>query len=169
MALTKDCGAEKGAALVEMAIALVLLVMLMIGTVTAAVALGRDNSIENAAREASRFGATLPDGGTLAWFTDVRDVARAAALGDLDATIANEQICVAFITSADVATHVLDDGGVPNPLLIQNGVCPGFDDGRNGNSEARVNVVTQRDTPFNAILFSVDLTLVAEAGARYER
>lgn len=156
---------ESGAALVEMALVLVLLVMLLVGTVTAAIAYARDNSIQNAAREASRFAATLPDGGTLPWFQDVVDVARAAATGDLDATVANQQICVAFITEDDTATHVVDTGGVlsginPNP-------CPGFADGRSG--EARVNVVTQRDAPINAILFSIDVTLEAQAGARYER
>jgi len=167
--LNADHGRETGAALVETAFVLLLLVMLLIGTVTGALALGRDNSIQNAAREASRFGASLPDAGTLAWFTDVRDVARAAALGDLDATVPNEQICVAYITAEDVATYVLDAGGMPNPLVVQNGVCPGFNDGRNGNSEARVNIVAQRDTPLDAVVFSIDITLLAEAGARYER
>lgn len=159
--------AERGAALVEMAFVLVLLMMLLVGTVSGAIALGRDNSIQNAAREASRFAATLPDGGTAGWFTEVRDVARSAALGDLDASVPNEEICVAFITDKDVATHVIDDGGVLSG--ITNGKCPGFDDGRDGNSEARINVVVRRETPLNVIVFSRSLTLVAEAGARYER
>ena len=160
---------DRGAAIVEMAMVLVLLVMLIVGTVTAAIAFSSDNSIQNAAREASRFGATLPDAGTLDWFTDVRDVARAAALGDLDATVAGEQICVAFIDETDSATHVLDTGGAPNPLVIQGGACPGFNDGRNGNGESRVNVVTQRDVDLNVIVFSTTVTLTAEASARYER
>ena len=159
--------ADRGAAMVEMAFVLVLLVMLLVGTVSGALALGRSNSIQNAAREASRFGATLPDGGTSAWFSDVRDVARAAALGDLDASVANEMICIAFITAEDAATHVVDTAGVLTG--VQNGECPGFSDGRNGNSEARVNVVTRRDTPFNVIVWSNDVTLAAEAAARYER
>jgi Flp pilus assembly protein TadG len=158
---------ERGAAMVELAFVLVLLVMLLVGTVSGAIALSRNNSIQNAAREASRFGATLPDGGTAAWFTDVRDVARSAAVGDLDASVSNEEICIAFITAEDVATHVIDNGGVLSG--VSGGKCPGFDDGRDGNSEARVNVVVQRDTAFNVVVFSNDLTLVAEAGARYER
>jgi Flp pilus assembly protein TadG len=158
---------ERGAAMVEMAFVFVLLVMLLVGITNGAIALGRNNSIQNAAREASRFGATLPDGGTASWFTEVRDVARSAAVGDLDASVSNEEICIAFITAEDVATHVIDDGGVLSG--VTGGKCPGFDDGRDDNSEARVNLVVKRDTPFNVVVFSTDLTLVAEAGARYER
>ncbi len=161
-------GSESGAALVEMAFTLTILMMLLVGVVTAAVALGRDNSIQNAAREASRFGATLPDGGTESWFDSVRDVARSAATGDLDPSVPNEEICVAFITADDVATHIVDDGGVPDPVAagdIQSGDC--FDDGRSG--ENRVQVVTQRDDRINAVIFGIDVTLMAEAAARYER
>jgi hypothetical protein len=161
--------ADKGAALVEMAFTITLLVMLLIGVVTSAIALGQDNSIENAAREASRFGATLPGGGTLIWFTDVRDVARGAATGDLDVSVPNEEICVAFIKSDDSATHVIDDGGAPSPLVVDSGSCPGFDDGRSGNNEPRVNVVTQRDSEIDAVIFSTDVTLRGQASARYER
>ena len=161
--------ADEGAALVELAFTLTLLVMLLVGVVTSAIALGQDNSIENAAREASRFGATLPGGGTLNWFTDVRDVARGAATGDLDATVPNEEICVAFIKSDDSATHAIDDGGTPSPLVISSGPCPGFNDGRNGNKEPRVNVVTQRDTEVDAVIFDTDVTLRGQASARYER
>ncbi len=162
----RGSGSDAGAAMVEMAFILVLLLMLLVGTVTAAIALGRDNSIQNAAREASRFGATLPDyeKDLTGWFTDVIGVARAAALGDLDPSVANAEICVAFITDKDVATHAIDPGVPP---VDGNGICPGFVDGRSG--EARVNVVVQRDTPFNVILWSTDITLTAKAGARYER
>jgi Flp pilus assembly protein TadG len=167
MVSESEYGKDRGAVLVETAFILVLLMMLLVGTVSGAIALGRDNSIQNAAREASRFGATLDGGGTLPWFTDVRNVARAAALGDLEASVPNEQICVAYITKGGTATHVTDNAGAPDPLVILAEACPGFIDGR--TNEARVNIVVQRDTPFNVILWSTDLTLVAEAGARYER
>ena len=158
--------ADKGAALVEMALTITLLVMLLVGVVTSAIALGRDNSIQNAAREASRFAATLPDAGSDAWFDSVIGVARSAATGDLDSSVPNQEICVAFITADDDATHVIDDGGtrIPSSGSDLNG-C--FTDGRSG--EARVQVVNQRDATINAILFSADVTLEAEAAARYER
>lgn len=149
--------------MIEMAFVMVLLVTLLVGTVTAAVAYGRGNSIQNAAREASRFGATLPDGGTEDWFASVRDVARAAAIGDLDPGVAGQQICVAFITEDDAATHVRDIGGTLGS--VQSGDC--FTDDRSG--EARVQVAVQRDTTLEVVVFSRDITLSASAAARYER
>ena len=156
-------GKDAGAAMIEMALVLVLLVTLLVGTVTAAVAYGRDNSIQNAAREASRFGATLPDGGTEEWFTSVRNVARAAALGDLDGTVPGQEICVAFVTMEGAATHVKDVGGTLGP--IQEGSC--FDDER--SDEARVQIEVRRETTIEAIIFSADITLARTAAARYER
>jgi Flp pilus assembly protein TadG len=164
--------ADKGAALIELAFTITLLVMLLVGVVTSAIALGRDNSIQNAAREASRFGATLPDGGMLPWFEDVRDVARAAATGDLDPSVPNDQICVAYVpadhdpATNPTASRIVDVNG------SHGGVEPGdwcFDDGRTGNNEVRVQVVNQRGSTINAVIFSTDVTLTAEAAARYER
>lgn len=155
--------ADTGAAMIEMAVVIVLLVTLLVGTVTAAVAYGRGNSIQNAAREAARYGATLPDGGTSEWFTAVRDVARAAAIGDLDPGVPGQLICIAFITENDAATHVTDVGGVTGG--IQGGGC--FSDGR--SDEARVQVLVERETTLEVVVFSRDVTLSASSAARYER
>lgn len=145
-----------------MAFVLTLLVMLLVGTVTAAIAFGQSNSIQNAAREASRYAATLPDGGaSLGWFQDIQAVARAAAAGDLEPGVPNAAVCVAFVNADDTATRVDNDG------VIESGSC--YDDGRNGKNETRVQVVTQRDAEINAVLFPVDVTLEAPASARYER
>ena len=65
---------EKGAAMVEMAFVLTLLVTLLVGVTSAAIAFGQNNSIENAAREASRYAATLPGPADTVWLQDVRDV-----------------------------------------------------------------------------------------------
>jgi len=160
--LTSRRESDSGAAMIEMAFILILLVMLLVGTVSAAVAFGRGNSIQNAAREASRYGATLPDGGTAAWLDSVRDVARSAASGDLDATVQGQVICVAFIDASDNATSLTDTGGSDS-----TGSTPCFTDDRPG--EAKVQVDVQRDSEFQAIVFSTDIGLSAEAAARYER
>lgn len=151
---------DAGASMVELALVLVLLVMLLVGTVSAAVAFGRGNSIQNAAREASRFGATLPGAADAAWLDEVRDVARAAANGDLDASVPGSVVCAAFIDKDDNALSKNDDS-------MTTSSTPCFSDGRSG--EPRVQVAVQRDTDFQVIVFSTDLTLSAEAVARYER
>ncbi|HET9260720.1 MAG TPA: TadE family protein, partial [Acidimicrobiia bacterium] len=51
---------EPGAALIEMAIALPILVMLLVGIVSAGVAYNHQLSLTHAAREGGRYGATLP-------------------------------------------------------------------------------------------------------------
>jgi Flp pilus assembly protein TadG len=161
--LTSRRESDSGAAMIEMAFILILLVMLLVGTVSAAVAFGRGNSIQNAAREASRFGATLPDAGTTTWFDDVRGVARSAASGDLDAAVPGQRICVAYIDQSNAATHQIESGG--SASAPTGGTC--FSDGR--TDEARVQVTVQRDSEFQAIVFATDITLSAEAAARYER
>lgn len=160
---------ESGAALVEMALVLVLLVMLLVGTISAAVAFGRHNSIQNAAREASRYGATLPGTVDLAWLQSVVGVAKAAASGDLAAAVPGQYICVAIGNgylggnSFQSATEV---AGVPSSLLSDD--CFAAPDGL-PEGEMRVQVVTERDTTIQVVLFNADVTISADAAARYER
>lgn len=151
---------DAGAAMVELALVLVLLVMLLVGTVSAAMAFGRGNSIQNAAREASRFGATLPGAADATWLDQVRDVARSAASGDLDPSVPGSTVCAAFIDSDDNALSLDND-----TMTTANSPC--FTDDRPG--EAKVQVAVQRDTDFQIIVFSTDITLTSEAAARYER
>jgi hypothetical protein len=154
--------ASRGAALIEMALVLPLLLMLLVGTVTAAITYGRANSIQNAAREASRFGATLPGPIDAAWLGTVRDVARAAASGDLDAAVGGQYICVAYVDGTG-NTRLTDTGGVEASAASE---C--FADGRPAG-EPRIQVVTSRLSPIQVVFFSLDVDLQAEAAARYER
>ncbi len=150
---------DSGAAIVEMAFIFSILAMLLVGVVTSAIAFGQKNSIENAAREASRYAATAPDVDA-AWFAAVRDVARSAAQGDLDAGVDGQEICVAH---TGVGLMQREISGVPQSPP-QPGTC--YNDSL---SDLRVQVVTKRDTQINAAFFSIDVTLNAPATARYER
>jgi hypothetical protein len=156
---------ETGAAMVEMAFIFSILVMLLVGVVTSAIAFGQKNSIENSAREASRYAATYPapdNNPEVAnwdqWLEKVRDVARAAAQGNLDPAVDGQYICVAHIGSG---RRLVDTNGAPS---FSNDTC--YIDGL---SDLRVQVETRRDTEINAAFFSVDFTLKAPATARYER
>jgi len=156
---------DSGAAMVEMAFVLGLLVMVLVGTVTAAIAFSQQNSIENAAREGSRFGATLPgDPTTTAWLQNVLDVTRAAGVGDLNTTVPGQLICVAYVAdNGSVAALRQSAGGTPTQ---SNTEC--YSDGL-GSSESRVQVVTGRDSEIQAVFFSADLDLRGRAAARWER
>lgn len=148
--------------MVEMAFIFSILVMLLVGVVTSAIAFGQKNSVENAAREASRYAATLAPDPTIdtAWLEQVRNVAREAAQGNLDASVDGSYICVLHTNSG---MKLEDDGGA---VTISIGGTPCYPDGL---SDSRVQIVTRRNTQINAAFFSVDVTLNAPATARYER
>ena len=158
---------DSGAAMVEMAFIFSILVVLLVGVVTSAIAFGQKNSIENAAREASRYAATYPppDADPLAapftwqqWLGDVLEVARTAAQGNLDGDVDGQYICVYH---TDHSQALVEMGGVQS---LQPGPCD-----PNGLPDRHVQVVTGRDSEINAAFFSVDVSLEAPATARYER
>jgi hypothetical protein len=94
----------------------------------------------------------------------VRNVARAAATGDLESTVPGSFICVAQYDGLAMAWQSLEDaqGAVSEP----DSEC--FSDGRPSN-ESRVQVAVARDTDFQVIVFSTTVNLSADAAARYER
>ncbi|HUP17371.1 MAG TPA: TadE/TadG family type IV pilus assembly protein [Acidimicrobiia bacterium] len=162
---------ERGAALVEAAFVMMLLLMLLLGTVTAALAYGQYTSLQTAARESTRFGATLPVGTDLdVWLDKVLDVTRAAAVGDLGTGVAGQYICVAYVHPAgaganDQTKRLVENLGVTGSP--QAGLdC--FSDGR-PNDERRVQVVARREATIQTVVFAVNVTLEAPAAARFER
>ena len=161
---------EEGASLIEFALILPILAALLLGIVTVGLALNGKNSINNAARESARYGATLSVDTTMsAWLDDVADVAIRSATGQLDNGIDNRTLCVAYVYPAGTAATdrtakvEIDPAGVRNYTL---GQC--FADGR-PNDERRVQVSAARDTEILALFFIRDVTLDAESVARFER
>lgn len=164
---------ERGAALVEAAFVTPLLVMLLLGTVTASLAYSQNTSLQTAAREASRFGAALPVNGNLTvWLDSVLAVAQSAAHTDLSATVPGQYICVAYVYPAGTAPNdrtmrLVQSAGVTQaPATGPSATC--FDDGR-PDIERRVQVVTERSATIQAVAFAVDLNLSAPSAARFER
>jgi len=161
---------ERGASLVEFALVLPILMMLLFGIVTGGLALNSKNSLNNAAREGARYGATLPVDPTMnAFLADVADVAIRSATSELDNGIPGRTVCVAYVHPAgslatdQTAALRIDAGGVsafsPNPC---------FADGR-PNDERRVQVRVTRDVDFFALVISRTLTLDEQSVSRYER
>jgi hypothetical protein len=148
--------------MVEMAFVLTLLVMLLVGVTTSAIAFGQNNTIENAAREGSRYGATLPGPVDTGWLRDVRDVTRASGLGELDASVDGQFICVAHYDGS-AWSRLTDTGGVE-----ATGASDCFSDSL-PSDQARVQIVTGRDTTINGVVFAKDISLEGQAAARYER
>lgn len=148
--------------MVEMAFMMVFLMILLVGVITSAIAFGQNNSIENAAREASRYAATLPGAADSAWLADVRDVARAGGLGELAPGVDGQYICVAYYDGS-AWSRLTDTGGV-----TATGSTNCYVDGLPAD-QARVQVLTGRDTSINGVIFTKDISLEGRAAARYER
>ncbi len=161
---------ERGAVMVEFALVLPVLLAFLLGTVTVGTAYNQNISMNNAARESSRYGAVRPVEDDLsAWLETVADVAVAAATGDVGANVSGQFVCVAYVypngTSSDDRTiRLIEEGGTRQ---IQTGqTC--FSDGR-PSDERRVQVHLTRDTDIEAVLFSQTITLNANAVTRFER
>src|SRR5207245_5966279 len=89
---------ERGAALVEFAIALPLLMALVLGMFSGAVAYNRKITLTGAARDAGRYATTHPVTGTVgAWLTDVAQFTASNSQGELDPGSAGRYICVAYV------------------------------------------------------------------------
>ncbi|MEO5842912.1 MAG: TadE family protein [Acidimicrobiales bacterium] len=159
-------GAHRGAAIVEFALILPLLSMMALGMLTGGIALDRKQDINNASREAARFGATVAehqcddiskcDGFT--WAELVRSLAVERSNGAL--VVAN--VCVALVSGpgwAPVAvssTHTTK-GGV-NPCFVDN----------SSDEDERVQVSVSRTDKMEAVVFSMNLNLSSKAIARFE-
>ncbi len=161
---------ERGASLVEMALVLPLLVMLLLGIVSSGIAYNHQLSLTHSAREAGRYGATLPVDNFASmsgWLSAVETRAIDSATGSLNAGTPGLYICVAYVfpngTAADDSTaRRINSAGT---VTTDSGTC--FSDGR-PNDERRVQVEVRRDVDFNALLFQTTITLHSQAANKFE-
>lgn len=161
---------ERGAQLLEFALILPLLLSVLFGIVTGGVAFSQNLSIDNAARETARYGATLPVDGSLdGWLAQVADIAIGTATGALDDGQPGREVCVAYVyptgsQANDKTRRVVEDAGGTRTFSDQQCVA----DGR-PNDERRVQIVVSRDAELLVFYFSKDITISGQSIARYER
>jgi len=180
---------DDGAALVEFALIMPILVMLLLGMVTGGMAYNKKLAITNGVREGSRYGATLPvasstctsgpTSGTLdCWLKQVADVTQSSSEGELASTAPALKICVAYMypagtTGSNDVTRVLTRTGV-GPDAWSNSVpidwrqlCPDVSDGR-ANSERRVQVGGSRQGEIQFLVTTMTPTLSSQAITKFE-
>ena len=159
---------ERGAALIEMALALPILVMLLVGIVSAGIAYNHQLSLTHAAREGGRYGATLPVESMTTWLDVVLAQTVEDATGALDDGVAGRSVCVAFVHPAGISAN---DSTASRTLAADgttaDGTAPCFADGRPAD-ERRVQVAVERDSDFSVVFFSTTLTLDEEAVSKFE-
>ena len=184
--------AEAGASAVEFALIASLLFMVILGMFSGGLAYSRKLALVHAAREGARYGVTLCygwDGTTCgpgagvsvsdAWLDAVADRAVTTAAGNLAESWDGQYVCVAYIgfgspsTSSDDRTRKREKSGT-NPATYTNGTLGNpaswcFNDGRGANgNERRVQVMVRRNSRFEALLWSTNLTLESDSVGRYE-
>lgn len=157
-------GPDDGASAVEFALILPLFLLLIFGMIAGGLVFDKKLSISHAAREASRYGATYPVPADPvakdAYLAQIASVAVASAGGDLDASVPNRSICVAFWDGTTGTARRDLDG------TFTDNTC--FTDGRPA-AESRIQVSLSRDTTWDMyIIPSWHLNIGSTAVARYE-
>ncbi|HEX4816310.1 MAG TPA: TadE family protein [Nonomuraea sp.] len=157
----------------EFALLFPVFIVLAMGTIAAGTAYSKQINLTQAAREASRFGATFdmsdPAVGIDSWLTAV-DTALQESAGDADNPLGGyDYRCVAYVTT--------DSAGLPDPLMSRYsenggattaGSCPG------GTVSARipqtdyVQVAVARSTSFFMIFVNPTLQLDGLSFTPYE-
>jgi Flp pilus assembly protein TadG len=135
---------ERGASLVEAALILPLLVMLTVGIWASARAWNVHNTLDHAAREAARYGATeVPWDGT-----------SAAAVR----AVADQELTASAINPVDVAT-----------VCIAKGDAGSDPCGLGSTSAPQVSVVIEwQNYPLDFVFFSINVDMRASAVSRWE-
>lgn len=130
--------------MIEFALVLPLLLALLVGIVTAAGAWNRQNTLQHAAREAARLGATLDP-----WDAEAEDSVRA-------------------VIDRNLQMSGIDEGEVVACVDLGANPC-GLDPAEVLTDESVGVVLVLAGQRLDFVLFSTSLTLDASAVARYER
>lgn len=164
----------------EFALIFPIFMTLALGMFSGGQSYDRKITITNAAREASRYGATLPVANFAApftapattpleaWLVSVANIAEQNAGDDLSSAVPGRSICVAYVypqgtvaTPNDRTTRLMRT----TTNTFSNSTC--YNDGRPA-TERRVQVRVTRPSEIQGLFFSFDLTLTAESLTRFE-
>lgn len=149
--------------MVEFALVLPILLVLLLGTVSAGLAWDTKLQVSHATREGARYGVTVPvdqEFDTGSWAENVRNVVVARSAGELTAA----DVCVALVE--DTPPTVWDgDGGFTTNV---DGT-PCYDDSAVGDSSMRVQVTASTTTLLETGFWSRDLNIDVEATAKHEQ
>ena len=180
---------ERGAALVEFALIFPIFMTLVLGMFTGGQAYERKLTLTNAAREGSRYGATLsPSTLTLSspastgideWVRVVADAVEQNAEGDLRDGVPGRTICVAYVYPAGDADASVPHREKSHKLIrpptgadLESITTPStparcFEDGR-PDTERRAQIMVRRESPMQLLFFEIGVTLTAESVTRFE-
>ena len=152
---TSSNASDRGAALIEMALVMPMLVLLLFGIWTTARAYNVKNTMDHAVREAARHGATIDpwvDAGTT---TPTCSGGAPASSEEAVRCMADNELTASAISPGDVQTVCIDMGATPCFTSAT------------GADQVTIQL-RYPDYQLNFVLFSVTVDLDASATARYE-
>jgi Flp pilus assembly protein TadG len=169
---------ERGAAVVEFALIVPVLLMLVMGLLTGGLVYNHKLDLVSAAREGARYGAALPQDSCTpitkcidsthpsgqTWAELVQSVVVSRSDGD----VTTAQVCVAFVSGA-AATVI---GSPSQSSFSQHGAASAtarcFDDGGHDTTNRIQVQITRSGDEINAALFTIPVTLTSSAVAKSE-
>ncbi|HEX4869089.1 MAG TPA: TadE/TadG family type IV pilus assembly protein [Acidimicrobiales bacterium] len=172
---------DDGVAVVEMALVLPVLLVLMLGMFTGAMAWNQSQAVGQGARVAARYASTLPlptpvGAQTQAqanevWLDGLIDRAVAASEGELGAAVSGRVVCVAYVDPAGTAI-TSDDKTIRRQLTgastrsaVDAQLC--FTDSQ-GDGDKRVQVLVTRDGHIDTGFYRIPITIRRTVVYRYE-
>jgi hypothetical protein len=164
---------DRGAVLIEFALTVILVVALLVGVVSSAVAYNHQLGLTHSAREAGRYAATLPltnFGSTQEWLDAIAAQVVSDAGGSLAVSAPGRYICVAYVFDPGGSNNLTVsriEPGEDEAVSYGTAPCPSVVDGRPA-TEHRVQVRVERDFDFSVIFFSSTVRLGSQAISRYE-
>lgn len=169
---TGRSGSERGAAIVEFALVLPILMALVIGIVTMGAALNDKQSLTHAAREGTRYGSRLPTDQTFesgTWATNVRDVTLARSGGDLD-TEAGAEVCVSLVSGSPATTFSGPFPATSYSTASGSVACDPSEtyEVTDEDDGLRVQVRVTRPAVIEAIFFSMSVDVASDATMQSE-
>jgi Flp pilus assembly protein TadG len=167
--LTRATRRDEGAAAVEFALLFPLFLAIVFGIINFGFAFNQKINLTQAAREASRYGATLSlkashktgvlaDGTVDTWLAKVQQVALSAGGDDLKAGRSGRYLCVAYVSAAQTKSLTIGSGGPASSAKC-------YDDGRDDD---RVQVVLRSDTALDVLLFGGTITVGSTSTTHFE-
>lgn len=151
----------------EMALLAPLLVSLLLGMLTAGIAISHKSSVNNAVREAARYGATVPSAqcattsncSNLTWAQLVQSIAVSRSDGQL--TTGN--VCVALVSGSGSSPVAVD-----STHTTAGGTSPCYAD-QSADTGMRVQVTATRTDTMQFVFFSKSVNETGQATARFEQ
>jgi Flp pilus assembly protein TadG len=159
---------QRGAAAVEFALVVPLLVTFIFGIVWTGLAYADHIAVTNAVREGARYGAAADASAGTTWATSVRSRVQ-QVYADAESSLPNARICVRLIDSSG-AVVTAKDGTQASSMGAQCGSPPGSWPPSMASGTCAVEVWASKHRTISLIVFpDMSLTLGANSIAYYGR